>query len=328
MVEKTNSFIKRVKRAYLCQTKRLCTRLLNRCNPRSFYKYPKTVTYLWYLSQKGYFPKLHNPRDFNEKLFALNLEAFLNESKRADRIICADKYQVREFVSGKGFQSILNDCYGVFNSFDAIDFQSLPDQFVVKLTNGSGQNFICRNKSELDLNHLRSLIEEWLSGAPTFGLKSGEWHYSAIKPRIIIEKYLPSLDGSVSLVDYKFLCIHGKAVGTLVCYDRKPESHQVQLDLYDLHWHRTDGIIPSFHNNQRAIPCPQCLVEMRSIAEDLSAAFDFVRVDFYELGGHPVFGEMTFTPAGNIMSYFRQWVLDNMLKVFNGEIEASECLKC
>ncbi len=312
----------------MCQMKHFCTWVLKRCNPYIYYRFPKFITSLWYASVKGFFPRLNNPRDFNEKLLGLNLDAYRDETKRSLLIRCADKYEVRQFVKERGLQSLLNECYGVYNSFADIDFNSLPEQFVLKFSTGSGQNFICENKSKLDLMHVRQLVDNWFAEADTFGLKTGEWHYSAIQPRIVIEKYLPSLAGSLSLIDYKFLCIRGKVVGILVCYDRLPEAHQLNLDLYDLDWNKTDGVIPAFHKNQRRIPRPQCLDEMILIAETLSAQIDFVRVDLYDVEGSPVFGEMTFTPAGNVMSYFCQWVLDNMLRVYNGEIDAHDCLCC
>ena len=310
------SVFTRIKRAYRCQFMHLCTRVLNRLSPEAFYRHPKTITRLWYGSQKGLFPRLNHPRDFNEQLLAINLAAFHDKGMRKIRIQCADKYAVRAYIQSLGLADTLNDCFGVYDSFQEIDFKKLPNQFVLKLTNGSGQNFICRDKSELDLKALESQCNAWLSGSSTFGLKTAEWHYSAIKPRIIAEKYLSSLGDDSSLIDYKFHCFNGRIAGILVCYDRKPELHQGNFDYYDSEWNLTDGILPQYHRHQRFIPKPVSFERMKHIAETVSRGIDYVRVDLYEIDGTPSFGEMTFTPAGNVMSKYRQWVMDYFLKVY------------
>ena len=310
------SVFTRIKRAYRCQFMHLCTRILDRLNPEFFYRSPKTITRLWYGSQKGFFPRLNHPRDFNEQLMAINLTAFRDEEMRKIRIQCADKYAVRDYIHRLGLGEILNDCFCVFESFQDIDFNKLPEQFVLKLTNGSGQNFICKDKSELDLKALESRCNAWLTQSSSFGLKTAEWHYSAIKPRIIAEKYLSSLGEDTSLIDYKFHCIHGRIAGILVCYGRNPDLHLGNFDYYDPDWNLTDGILPQFHKQQRLIPKPVSFERMKQIAETVSQGIDYVRVDLYEIDGTPMFGEMTFTPAGNVMSKYRQWVMDYFLKVY------------
>lgn len=239
-----------------------------------------------------------------------------NEKARAIRIQCADKYAVRNYVTTKGYSSILNECYGYYNKVDDLEWEELPNQFVLKLTNGSGQVFICKDKKSLDQKALRGLLNTWLSEAPTFGLKTGEWHYSQMTPGIIAEKYLPSLSDDKSLIDYKFHCFNGEVLGILVCYDRDPITHRVNFDWYDPEWNLTDGEPDSLHPNQRIIPKPESFEQMLRIAEDLSADIEYVRVDFYEIEGRPVFGEMTFTEGGNIMIY-SQWVLDAMFYKLN-----------
>lgn len=314
-MSKTSVFI-RMKRAYKCQFMHLCARVLNRLSPETYHRCPKIITSLWYGSQKGFFPRLNHPRDFNEQLMAINLTASQDEGMRKLRVQCADKYAVRDYIQSLGLGDTLNDCFGVYDSFKDIDFDKLPVRFVLKLTNGSGQNFICRDKSQLDLKALESLCYEWLTQSSTFGLKTAEWHYTAIKPRIIVEKYLASLGEDSSLIDYKFHCINGHIAGILVCYDRKPELHQGNFDYYDPEWNLTDGILPQYHKHQRLIPKPVSFERMKQIAETVSRGIDYVRVDLYEIDGMPLFGEMTFTPAGNVMSKYRQWVMDYFLKVY------------
>ncbi len=306
----------RIKRAVRSQTRHLSSWILARMRPDSFYDYPKGVTILWYLSRIGVFPHLRHPRNFNEQLLSINLHAYGDEKDRAVRIRCADKYEVRSYVEERGLGTILNVCYGVYESAEDIDFDKLPMQFVLKLTNGCGQNYICKDKTCLDYAALKDMLNGWIADSSHFGLKAAEWHYSAIKPRIIAEKYLSSLGESISLIDYKFHCLHGKVAGILVCYDRDPESHHANLDYFTPDWVLTEGINPRAHVHRRPIPRPESLDRMLRIAEDLSRGIDYVRVDLFEIDNEPVFSEMTFTPAGNIMTNYRPWLLKELLKKY------------
>ena len=307
----------RISRTYRCQFKHLCAYVLDRLSPKGFYKHPVFFSFLWYGSQKGCFPRLKHPRDFNEQLIAINLNAIHDSNQRLIRIICADKFAVRDYIHNLGLDTILNDCYGVYGNFKDIDFSTLPNQFVLKLTNGCGQNYICKDKSIISFEELESICNDWIINSSTFGLKSAEWHYSAIQPRIIAEKYLSILGESTSIIDYKFHCINGKVIGVLVCYDRDPLTHEANFDYYDTEWNLTDGILPQYHKSQRRIPRPKSFDQMKGIAELISKRIEYVRVDLYEIDGKPVFGEMTFTPAGNIMTKYQPWVMDYMLTCYN-----------
>lgn len=309
-------------RVFKCQLKHLCTRLLSRMDARLFYTHPVFVNRLWYASRTGEHLHLNHPRDFNELLIKRNLQTYRDKEGRSVWIMCADKYAVREYVINKGLGHILNECYGVFDSPGDISFLSLPNQFVLKLTNGCGQIYFCRDKSLLDTKSVQVRIDKWIRESSTFGLKTGEWHYSAIKPRIIAEKYLQSLGDSKSIIDYKFHCIRGKVVCILVCYDRDIESHQGCFDIYDTKWNLTEGVLAQYHLHRRVIPRPLSFDQMLVIAETLSKGIDYVRVDLYEIDGKPVFGEMTFTPAGNIQLRYQPWVLKEMLRIYNGSTDS------
>lgn len=306
-------FFGKLKRTVLCQNRRLFSKVLAQIQPDTYHKHPKMVTAAWYLSRIGTFPHLKHPRDFNEQLLAINLHAYGDENERAIRIRCADKYEVRSYVEERGFGSYLNECYGVFDSAEDIDFDRLPSQFVIKLTNGCGQNYICKDKTHLDCSELRKTVDGWIEGSSRFGFQSAEWHYAAIKPRIVVEKYLSSLGEDISLIDYKFHCFHGKIAGILVCYDRNPETHRANLDYYSPDWVLTDGIYPHAHKHRRPIDKPESFDTMCRMAEELSRGIDYVRVDLFEVDDRPVFSEMTFTPAGNIMTNYKPWLLKSML---------------
>jgi len=277
----------------------VCRNIYYRVKPRFFYCSPKTMAALWYAYRMDELPHFKHPRETNELWMAINLWAMKDPKARALRIRCADKYAVREYVTEKGFADILNECYGVYNSFDEIDFDKLPNQFVLKLTTGSGLNYICYNKSKLNKEELRVIVDSWFAQTKDFGLKTAEWHYVEIKPRLIAEKYLSQL-GESSLVDYKVHCYNGQIRHIETISDRDFSTGYINCDAYSTNWERREDILPQYHKNRRMLPKPVCLEQMIRAAEFLSAGFKYVRVDFYEIEGKLLFGELTFTPAGCI----------------------------
>ena len=300
----------RIVRTIRCQMRKYYGKRWEKVTPADFYENPERVTALWYAFREGRMPDFKHPTDFNERLMALNLQAFRDETQWPIRIICSDKYAVRQYVESKGFGAILNECYGVYDRFEDIDFSVLPNQFVIKATNGSGQNYICRNKAEMDIDAVRKDFDLWLTQTDTIGLTTGEWHYVHVKPRIIVEKYLSTLGEDVSVIDYKFHCIHNLVYGEYVCYDRVLGTHNVNYDHYDADWNLTDGVLPTFHPHQRLIPKPTRFDEMKRIAVALSEGLEYVRVDLYEIEGKIIFGEMTFTPMGNYLPYTHERLVD------------------
>ncbi len=294
----------------------LYRKLYNKCSPEFYYRCPRVVTSLWYAINEGSLPNLRHPRNFNELLMAINLKARKNSCDRNLRIRCADKYAVREYVEEKGFGDILNECYGVYDSFDEIDFEALPNQFVLKMTTGSGMNYICKDKSFLDVKKLRNVVDNWFSICPTFGLKTGEWHYVEIKPRLIVEKYLSMLGEDTSVIDYKWHCFNGQVYHIETINDRNPVTDSNNCDTYNINWVRTECVKPQYHRNRRLLPKPICFDKMKSIAETLSADFEYVRVDLYEIEGRVLFGELTFTPVGCYEYDYRKEYLEDMCRFY------------
>lgn len=307
----------RIKRTVICQSKHFFHYVWSFCKPQMYYKHPRLINRLWFASCEGRFPNFKHPKLFSEQLMAINLDAYKDGKKRQLRIQCADKYAVRQYVMDKGLCDILNDCYGVYDSFDDIDFDQLPNQFVLKMTNGSGQNYICRDKSKMDKEAVRKQFEVWFGMLNDFGLIYGEWQYTHMKPRIIAEKYLSTLGEDVSIIDYKFHCMHGKVYGALVCYDRIVNTHHVNIDHYTADWQLTDGVTPDYRLTRRPIPRPATFDQMKQIAETLSEGIEYVRVDLYEIDGKILFGEMTFTPAGNMLPYYTKEALKDMQKFYD-----------
>lgn len=303
-------FLGRISRTIRCKKSHYYQRRWRKLKPSDFYDDPERVTSLWYASREGRMPDYSHPKDFNERLMAINLLAYRDKDQWPVRIQCADKFEVRKYVIEKGFGHILNECYGVYDCFDDIDFDILPDQFVIKTTTGSGHNYICKDKGAIDRLALKKRFDSWMNDMDDLGLTTGEWHYALIKPRIIIEKYLSMLGETISLIDYKFHCINNQVYGEYVCYDRVPYTHRVNYDHYDADWNLTDGVMPNFHPNQRPIPKPNKFDEMKRIAIALSQGLEYVRVDLYEIEDRVLFGEMTFTPMGNFLPYTHDRLVD------------------
>lgn len=294
----------------------LYRKLYNKILPDYYYWSPTIATALWYAVNEGSLPNLRHPRNFNELLMAINLKARKNQKDRDLRVLCADKYAVRGYVAEKGFGDILNECYGVYDSFDEINFDTLPNQFVLKMTTGCGMNFICTDKSKLDIENLRKEVEGWFKKCNNFGLKTAEWHYVEIKPRLIIEKYLSMLGESLSLIDYKWHCFNGQAYHIETISEREVKTGNTNCDTYNIHWERTECVKPQYHKNRRMLPKPKCFEKMKLIAETLSADFEYVRVDLYEIEGKVLFGELTFTPVGCYEYDYQKEYLEDMCRFY------------
>jgi hypothetical protein len=251
-----------------------------------------------------------HPEDLNQALIKLSYENSCNTKMRELIPNCVDKYAVREYIASKGYGDTLNGLIGVYDNVEAIDFDALPNQFVMKMNNASGRNWICLDKSQAkeEWPKMKAQFAEWLKDTD-FGWWTGEWQYALIKPRIVVEKYLEDL-GSGSLIDYKAQVFNGKVLDFFVCYNRDNEIHEdgksgsVCYDCYDAEWNRTEDIPMSWHRNRQMVAAPKQLNRMIQMAEDCSKDFPYVRFDMYEIDGKIVFGEMTFTPHGNVMDYY------------------------
>lgn len=239
---------------------------------------------------------LKNPVSYNEKLQWIKLY-----DKNPLMPKCCDKFTVREYVKSRGCGEILNDLLWEGFNPKEIPFESLPDQFVIKVTHGSSFNIICEDKSELDIDKTISQLNKWLKAdfLPCYG----EWFYGIEKPRIIVEKYLKD-DKYDSLYDYKFMCFHGepKLVYVNTWKDNKPA-----LNVYDTDFNLLPGVQLGFENDlDSPISKPEKFDEMLEYARVLSKDFMHVRVDFYEVNGKIIFGELTFTKSagfGKITPY-------------------------
>ncbi len=257
---------------------------------------PSLSSKLLFLMRTHKWPNLKTPKSFNEKTTWLKMNNY-NNNGLVSR--CADKYAVREYVNDKNCSEILNELYGVYDSFDDIDFKKLPKEYVIKCTHGCAYNIIVDDKNPLRVEEARKKILGWQK--EKYGYATTELQYTKIAPRIIIEKYLCDKNGKMPL-DYKFYCMNGKAKCVLVCSER---DDNLRLSYYDLDWNRLPYEKESW-SSKKDIEKPKNLKKMREYAEKLSEDFPFVRVDLYNDDGKIIFGELTFTPACSCAPYYSE----------------------
>ena len=213
----------------------------------------------------------------------------------------ADKYAVRRWVADKIGEKYLIPLLGVWDDFDDIDFDVLPDQFVLKCNHGCGMNIIVRDKKTFDKRNAREKINAWLAVDYSIAWGDFELHYTRIKRKIIAEKFMANGD-LPDLIDYKFSCFDGRVNHCKVISGRTTD---LRLNYFDINWKPTT-VERSDHprsDHPERIRKPEKFKRMKNLAATLAEGFPFVRVDFYEIDGRVYFGEMTFTPAGGNHSY-------------------------
>ena len=252
---------------------------------------PELNTKIRFKETFGRTPNLKNPQTFNEKLVWLKLNRYMNDPLV---IKCADKYRVREYVKEVGCGDILNSIIRVYDKPEDIQWQELPDRFVIKWNFGVGFNIICKDKSKLDIPATVEQLKKWEK--EKVWLPYSEMQYKYAPKKLICETFLEDKDNGKALSDFKVYCFHGEPIEILVINDRGETS---KYELFDVNWKRLKN--PEGRPAPLTeTPCPKCLDELLDAARALSAPFPFVRCDFYVVNDCPVFGEMTFTPAAGI----------------------------
>lgn len=235
---------------------------------------------------------LKNPQTFNEKIQWCKLHYFPNEPLV---VKCADKYAVREYVVKKGLSEILVPTYGAWSSPEQINWDALPNRFVLKCSHGCAYNILCSDKSLFDHNKASRQLAKWLK--EDFGAYNIELHYSKINPRMIVsEEYL-----GASITDFKFFCFNGEPKYIYVSYDLI-HDRQAQIGFFYI-----DGSPMDFKRDDYAhLSCsdmPPYFEEMKKDAQILCADFPFVRVDYFALEDRYYFAELTFTPSAGMMPF-------------------------
>jgi hypothetical protein len=205
--------------------------------------------------------------------------------------VCADKYRVREYVEEKISADLLVPLIGVYDSPEEIDFDILPNQFVMKVNWGSGLNIICKDKTKINVRKTKNALSNWLRKESNHYYYSFEFAYKNIVPKIMCEQYIEQIDGE--LLDYKFFCFNGIAKYVQVDFDR--HTNHIQ-SFYDREWKKLNFTI-EYPQKFEPIPKPEYFDEMLKISEKLSQGFVFVRVDLYHVDAKIYFGELTFYPG-------------------------------
>ena len=236
---------------------------------------------------------LNNPKTFNEKLQWLKLY-----DRNPQYTELSDKFEVRKFISANIGDEYLIPLLGVWKNFDDINFEALPNQFVLKCTHDSGGIVICKDKSSLDYEKAKEKINKSLMR--NYYYYAREWPYKNIKPRIICEKYMED-ESSVELKDYKFMCFNGEVKCSFVCLNRNSKKG-LNVDFYDMDWNPMP-FTRHYPNSGTILPKPKNFDKMVEFATKLSKGIPFVRVDFYETNGKLYFGEMTFYPGSGFEEF-------------------------
>lgn len=246
----------------------------------------------WYNKCCNKYLNLYRPVTFNEKIQWLKL---YDSTPIKTRL--ADKLLVRDWVREKIGDKYLIPLLGVYDRFEDIDFSKLPKRFVIKCNHGSGWNIIVRDKTKLDLADVKKKLDYWMN--LNFAFKYGyELHYREIQPKIMIEKFMENKTID-DLYDYKFWCFNGKVEYIQLLSGRN--STGLKTAFYSPDWKKQRFYDNNMFDSSVA-PRPKSLAQMKKLAEKLSAGFNYVRVDFYQLDdGTIYFGEMTFTPASGAM---------------------------
>lgn len=244
-----------------------------------------------YFKKIGKRVNLKNPTTFSEKIQWIKLNGNLESVSKL-----VDKYEVRDYIKLNIGEEYLNKIYGVYDKVEDIDFEKLPNQFVIKNTNGSGYNYICKNKQKININELKIILNQWLKS--DFYEIYREAQYKNCKNRILIEEYLEDKNGMLN--DYKFFCFRGKVKMIQVDIDRFGEQKR---NFYDCEWNILQLRSYGMSNFEGEIEKPNKLEEMIKLAEKLSKKVELLRVDFYYLNNKIYFGELTFTPANGMKPF-------------------------
>lgn len=250
----------------------------------------ETYIKMMYRIRVGKKLNLDNPQTYNEKLNWLKLY-----NRKPEYTCMVDKYAVKEYVAQRIGEEYVIPTLGIWDNFDEIDFEKLPEQFVLKCTHDSGGLTICRNKAELDLTKTKKKVTASLKRDYYLGCR--EWPYKNVPRRIIVEQYMEDTSCKELGDDKKILNVY-----KIFCFSGKPELFQViqndkskyeTIDYFDVSWNKLD-LRQNFPNSKTPLPKPEKIEEMLEIATKLSRGIPFVRVDLYEVNKKVYFSEMTF----------------------------------
>lgn len=247
-----------------------------------------------YKFSMGYWPDLKNPKTFNEKLQWLKLH-----DRNPLYTTLVDKYAVRQYIADKiGEEYLIPLVGGPWKNAEEIDFDALPERFVLKCNHDSGGVIVCKDKSKLDVEAAKRKLNKRIG--VNYYYANREWPYKNVEPCIIAEQYME--DESGELKDYKVFCFDGKAEMMFIASDRNELDCETKFDFFDMNFRHLPFV--NGHPNASILPeCPTGLQEMKLLAESLSQGLPHTRVDFYSVAGRVYFGEVTLYHWSGMMPY-------------------------
>ena len=239
-----------------------------------------------YKIKTGKILDLKHPTSFNEKLQWLKLY-----DRKPEYTMMVDKYEVKKYVSTILGKECIIPTLGVWNQFDDIDFESLPNQFVLKCTHDSGGLVIVRDKSKFNKIAAKNKIQNSLKR--NYYRSGREWPYKFVRPRIIAEQYMED-EKTQELREYKFFAFNGTVRALFVASERQEKGTETKFDFFDADFNHLD-FTNGHPNSTLTIEKPSSFDKMKELASILSVGFPQLRVDFYDVNGHVYFGELTFS---------------------------------
>lgn len=262
-------------------------------------------TKMMYQASTGKRLNLDNPQTFGEKLQWLKLH-----DRNPLYTLMVDKVKAKDYVAEKIGAQYIIPTLGVWKSADDVDFDTLPDRFVIKCNHNSGKGmYICKDKSKMDEDQVRERLRQGLK--ENYYKHGREWPYRDVPRRILAEQYMESSCGIVmdaaaeakaahvgGLRDYKLYCFNGEPRLCQVISDRATSEH---IDFYNTDWHRIKGLVgltKNVYNSESGTPRPRSFDDMLRCAHILAEDLPFARIDFYDIDGRAYWGEITFFPAG------------------------------
>lgn len=265
-------------------------------------KHPTLYLRLVYYRITGCLLHLNKPNTFNEKIQWLKIYDYPTNKLV---IKCTDKYRINDYLKDKELESINAKLLGCWKSFDEINFESLPNKFLLKTNNASGTNFFCEDKNKIEVDSLKTKFNEWLKN--DYGDFSLERHYSKIIPKIIAEEYLEFSDENL---EYNFYCFNGIIrFCKVVSFDDK-EIKSGKGRCYDTNWYE----LPFDYDEKKLVKVnrPPQYDYMLEVCEKIAQDFDFVRIDFFQCIDKVVLGELTFSPGSGFATTFNKFAQEKM----------------
>lgn len=228
---------------------------------------------------------LKEPRTFNEKIQWLKLH-----DRKSDYTKYVDKYEVRNYIKDSIGEEYLIPLLGVYNNVDEINWEELPNKFVLKCTHGSSCNIICTDKTKLDIKESKKQLNTWMK--KNWYWYGREWPYKNAEPKIICEKFLEQKEGE-ELRDYRLFCFHGQPKMITVDFSIT-DKKKTRRNIYDLEWNSIDAEISYPKETSIDVKKPAQLDKIIELSKILSANFRHARIDFYIIEEKVYFGEITF----------------------------------